>query len=243
MTETAWYVGEDQQRSVREVVVEMTRPHRVDSRFGVLTLGEQYRSLMSSLWAVGLFRLERDPGPYLLLRADGYTTRLKNQPFRVAFGFYRMEAGGLFALFVDFPEVEMPKTPYMPYAPYVLFETIRGIDLDDERERIHGAMNQPRLRMCFAEGEGPGEDLGSGLVWSFAIDALYDVLIDLDPACREALNREWDSLLTYHRSLSSGRRDFAASVRQMQSENPLTHNPILGRTGSRRQNPESDPES
>ena len=85
------------------------------------------------------------------------------------------------------------------------------------------------LRTLSREGEGPGEDLGSGVWSSFAIDALYDVLIDLDHECREALNREWESLLDYHESMSSGPRDFDASVRQMQSENPLTHNPIIDR--------------
>ena len=188
---------------------------------------------MASFWAIGLFRLERDPGPHLLLRADGHTTRFRAhtndrwyQPFRVAFCFYRMKAGGLFALFVDFPKLRILKAPS---APYVLFETIRGIDLDDERQRIHDAIDLPRLRMCFAEGEGPGEGHGSGLWASDAIDALYDVPIDLDHPCREALNREWESLLEYHHTLSNGRRDFAASVRQMQSENPLTHNPIIDR--------------
>lgn len=226
MTETTWYAAQDRLRSVREVVLEVARPSPVESRFGVLMLGEKYRSVMASLWAVSFFRLDRDPGPYLLLRADGRTTRLRTQPFRVAFCFYRTAAGGLFALFVDFPELEMPKAPS---APFVLFEMIRGIDLDEERQRIRDAINGPQLRMCFAEGEGPGEDLGSGLWASRAIDALYDVLIDLDDACREALNHEWASLLAYHESLSGARRDFAASVRQMQSENPLTHNPIIDR--------------
>lgn len=226
MTGTAWYAAEDPRRSVREVVVEVNQPNPVDSKFGVLTLGEKYRSVMATLWAVSLFRLERDPGPYLVLRADGHTTRLKNRPFRVAFCFYRMGAGGLFALIVDFPKLEIPNSPYKPY---VLFEMIRGLDLDDERERIRGAIIRPQLRMCFAEGEGPGEDLGSGMWASHAIDALYDVLIDLDAECREALNREWGSLLAYHGSVVSGRRNFDASVRQMQLENPLTHNPIIDR--------------
>ena len=226
MTETAWYAADDRRRSVREIVVEVTEPRPVDSKFGKLMLGEKYRTLMTSFWAVGLFRLESDPGPHLLVRADGHTTRFRNQPFRVAFCFYRMKAGGLFALFVDFPELRIPTSPS---APYVLFETIRGIDLDDERLRIRDAINRPRLRICFAEGEGPGEGLGSGMWASDAVDALYDVPIDLDHECRDVLNREWESLLEYHDTLSGGRRDFDASVRQMQSENPPTHNPIIDR--------------
>ena len=62
-----------------------------------------------------------------------------------------------------------------------------------------------------------------------AIDALYDVRVDIDGPCRDALDREWTSLLDYHDSLPGGSRDFRASVRQMQMENPLAENPILDR--------------
>ncbi len=65
-----------------------------------------------------------------------------------------------------------------------------------------------------------------------AVDALYDVIVDLDPQCREALDREWESLLEYHNSMPSGERDFDASVRQMQFENPLTSDPIIDRAGA-----------
>lgn len=222
----AWYTTEDRQRNARQVVIEASQPRPVGSRFGVLRLDAAYQTLMTSFWAVGLFRLESDAGPYLLVRADGQTTRLKGQPFRIAFGFYRMNAGGLIALFVDFPELKLPSAPS---APFVLFETIRGLDLDDERHRIRDAINGPGLRLCFAEGEGPGEDLGSGLCAGGYVDALYDVLIDLDPACRDALNDEWTSLLAYHGTLPGDRRDFQAGVQQMQRENPLTQNPVLGR--------------
>jgi len=106
---------------------------------------------------------------------------------------------------------------------------IRGIDMDDERQRISDAINRPALHMCFAEGDGPGEDLPGGGWSGGAINASYDVLTDIDAQCREALNREWKSLLDYHQSVG-GRRDFQASIQQMQSENPLTHNPIVDRS-------------
>ena len=137
-----------------------------------------------------------------------------------------MKAGGLIAVFVDFPKL---KVAGAPSAPYVLFEMIRGIDLEDERQRFNDAINRSQLHICFAEGDGPGEDLPGGGWSGGSIDAAYDVLIDLDPRCRKALNREWTSLLEYHSSMSSRRRDFQGSIQQMQSENPLTHNPIVGR--------------
>lgn len=211
------------------MVIEATEPRAVSSKFGVLRLDDTYRTLMTNFWAAGFFRLEGDPGPYLMVRADGRTTRLKGQPFRVAFSFYRLTAGGLIGVFVDFPK---PRRPDGTAPPHALFETIRGIDLDDERQRIGDAINAPRLHLCFAEGEGPGEGLASGLWAGHHIDALYDVLVDLDAPCRDALNAAWTSLLEYHGSLPAEGRDFQASVRQMQAENPVTRNPVLDRPGT-----------
>ncbi len=221
-----WYTAEDKAKSVREVVLEVTQAHPVESKFGMLMLGTKYHMLQANVWVTGFFRLDSDPGPYLMLRADGHAGRLKNQPFRVAFCFYRMKAGGLVAVFVDFPKLKLAG---VPSAPYVLFEMIRGIDMDDERQRISDAINRPQLHMCFAEGDGPGENLPGGGWFGSAINASYDVLTDIDAQCREALNREWKSLLDYHQSVG-GRRDFQASIQQMQSENPLTHNPIVDRS-------------
>lgn len=222
-----WYAAEDKAKSVREVVVEVPQPRPVDSKFGTLMLGTKYHMLRANAWVTGFFRLESDPGPYLMLRADGHADRLKNQPFRVAFCFYRMKAGGLVAVFVDFPKLKIAGAPS---APYVLFEMIRGIDMEDERQRIGDAINRPQLHMCFAEGDGPGQDLPGGGWSGGSINASYDVLAYIDAECREALNREWKALLDYHKSISGGRRDFQASIQQMRSENPLTHNPVVDRS-------------
>jgi len=234
MTAMTWYTAEDPRKSARQVVIEATVPTPVSSRFGALRLDAAYRTLMTNFWAAGFFRLEGDPGPYLLVRADGRTTQLKGQPFRVAFSFYRLKAGGLIGVFVDFPKPRIPGTPSPPNA---LFETIRGIDLDDERQRIRDAINKPRLHMCFAEGEGPGEGLASGLWAGNHVDALYDVLVDFDPPCREALKVAWTSLLEYHDTLPAEDRDFQASVRQMQVENPVSRNPVLDRPAATDDNP------
>jgi len=139
-----------------------------------------------------------------------------------------MKAGGLIAVFVDFPKLNIADAPS---APFVLFEMIRGIDMEDERQRINDAINRPRLHICIAEGDGPGEDLPGGGWSGAAINASYDVLTDVNAQCCEALKREWKSLLEYHMSLGD-RRDFQASIQQMQSENPLTRNPIVDRSNA-----------
>ncbi len=221
----SWYLAEDSVKSVRQVIVELPAPRPIDSNFGMLILGSNYHALRSTIWTTGLFRLEDDPGPYLLVRADGYGETLKSQPMRIAFCFYRMKAGGLIAIFVDFPHL---RTSGTPYDPFVLFEMIRGIDLEDERQRIGDAINLSQLRVCVAEGDGPGTT--SNGMWSGGtISGLFDIMVDLEPECRNALNREWKSLLEYHGALSEAHRDFEASVGQMQQENPLTENPLIDR--------------
>ncbi|KPA13116.1 hypothetical protein MHK_006675 [Candidatus Magnetomorum sp. HK-1] len=221
-----YYTAEDKYKSVREVVLDVTNPSPVDSKFGMMMLGSNYHMLRSNVWVTGFFRLDSDPGPYLMLRADGgYCDKLKNQPFRVAHCFYRMKQGGLFAIFIDFPKLKLSG---IPSGDYVLFEMIRGIDMDDEKERISDAINRSNLHICFAEGDGPGEEFGG--MWSGgSINAEYDVIVELSQECRNELNKEWESLFEYHRSLSAGRRDFNDSIQQMQAENPLTHNPIVDR--------------
>lgn len=85
--------------------------------------------------------------------------------------------------------------------------------------------------MCFAEGDGTVEEHSLG--WSAnSVNARYDVVVNLDSKARESLVHEWQSLLDYHQSLPTTRRDFQASNRQMQAENPLTHNPIIDSVGA-----------
>jgi len=223
-----WYSCQSAEKSVHEVVLAESNPQPVDSKFGMMMFGSKYQMLHQNVWAAGFFRMDGDSGPYLLVRADEYADRLKGQPFRVAFCFYRMRAGGLIALFVDFPKLKLSG---VPSEPFVLFEMIRGIDLDDERERISDAISRDQLHICFAEGDGPGEDLGGGMWAGSSINASFDVMIDLDDECRQALRKEWQALLEYHDSMTSSQRDFQESIHQMQAENPLSENPILDDAG------------
>ncbi|KPA13846.1 hypothetical protein MHK_005960 [Candidatus Magnetomorum sp. HK-1] len=220
-----YYTAEDKSKSVREVILDVINPNPVNSKFGMMMLGSKYHMLRSNVWVTGFFRLDSDPGPYLMLRSDGYCDKLKNQTFRVAHCFYRMRQGGLFAIFVDFPKLKLSG---IPSGDFVLFEMIRGIDMDDEKERISDAISRSNLHICFAEGDGPGEEHDG--MWSGAsINAKFDVIVEMSQECRNELNKEWMSLLDYHRSLSSTVRDFTESFQQLQMENPLTHNPIVDR--------------
>ncbi len=225
-----WYQGKDSPQSVNEVVVEVKSPKAVESKFGMMMLGSKYQMLRTNEWVTGYFRMDGDEGPYLLVRADGYVDKLKGQPFRIAHCFYKMKAGGLFAIFIDFPGLKGPGGPSNPF-PFILFEMIRGIDMDDERARIFDAINRPNIHLCFAEGDGIGEEANG--MWSGSpINAAFDVVVDINEDCRNALNKQWESLLEYHGSLSTGARNFNDTVQQMQIENPVSRNPIIKKNKS-----------
>ena len=224
-----WYQAQDSSKSVRQVVIEVPEPKAVSPKFGMMMLGSKYHILRTNVWCAGYFRMDSDTGPYMLLRADGYASKLQGQQLRVAHCFYRMKNAGLYAIFIDFPKL---KLSHIPSGPFVLFEMIRGIDMEDERSRISDGINRPDLHICFAEGDGPGEE--SGGVWQGGpINALFDVLVEFGNDARQALNQEWDSLLDYHRSLPSGKRHFQAGFQQMQTENPLSRNPIIDRNSQK----------
>lgn len=213
---TTWYECEDIMKSVRQVVVTCDLPKPVASKFGTLFLVDKYEHLRESYWTTGFFRLDSDPGPYLLLKANSETATLKSARIRIAFCFYRMQAGGLISVFVDFPDLKIEGNPY---DPFVLFEMTRGLDGEDERDRITDAISKRQLHICVAEGAGGG------------IEAQYDLVLDIDHDCQDVLYREWNSLLVYHDMNLN--RDFQASVAQMQSENPLSENPILDQQASK----------
>jgi len=208
----SWYLSENRRKSVRQVVISIEDQQPVNSKFETLWLMGKYDHLRQSRWTTGFFRLDGDPGPYLLVKANDYVTRLKGNPFRVAYCFYRMKAGGLISVFVDFPSIDIPENPY---DPFVLFEMTRGLDVEDECQRISDGISGQELHMCFAEAAGDG------------IEAFYDIVVDVADDCREALDAEWKGLLQYHQSVPATRRDFQTSIAQMQQENPLSENPIL----------------
>lgn len=221
-----WYQVENAKKSVRQVVVEIPPGHEKDSKFGMMFFGSKYLQLMTSVWIAGFFRMDGDPGPYLLIRGDGAAGQLRGSPLRVAFSFYRMRAGGLMAIFV---EADSPTVRQRLKRLQLLFETFYGLDQEDTKGMIRDAVTRDALHLCFAEGDGPGEFSG-GIFSGGSINAAYDVVVPLPSDCRAALKREWEGLLGYHSSVPAGRRSFEDSGRQMQAENPATENTILPRS-------------
>ena len=224
-----WYYGEDAPKSVTQVVFEVSNPQPIEPKFPELILGSKYHWLRTNEWVAGFFRMEGEKAPYLLLRADRHTQLLRGHLFRVAFCFYKLKRGGAFALFLDYPRLKMVD---IPSGPFVLFEMIKGLDPEDEPDRIYDAIQRPDLHICFVEGSGSGQEF-DGIWTGTPIRSQYDIRVDIQGCCRQKLNEEWASLLNHHNSLvASGMADFDQTVDQLHAENPLSRNPIIENPGS-----------
>jgi hypothetical protein len=221
-----WYQAESKEKSVRQIVLTSPAGKEIKSRFGMLLLTTKFMPLLNNTWATGFFTLDNDPGPFLMVRGDNVVNDMRGSPVSVAFSFYRMRKGGLVTMYVyvDCPSVEKRLTHKI-----VLFEISYGLD-DANREYkaiIDRAIGLESLHICFAEGRGTGQHLPGGGFSSESINAQYDLIIPLSKECRDALRKEYDSILSYHAALPSSARDYQGSVQQMWAENPQGINPIL----------------
>jgi hypothetical protein len=225
---TTWYLAKDDRRHVRQVVIETDESAAQASRFGDLMMSGQYKMLCSLSWTTGYFRLDDDPGPYLLARADGQTEHLRSGPFRVAFTFYREPAGGLFGLFVGADSEALRKAS--PTANPVI-ESLSGLDVQEVVDRIRDALAKETVHVCFAEAaQGLSMDAigADGKFHKMSPPGCrFDRIISVPEDCRKALSAEFQGLLAHHRSLAVGARNFQRSAAQLDAEFPQSENPVL----------------
>lgn len=221
-----WYREASEQKHVTQIVLNAGRDQQESPKFGNLVLSSKFMPLLANTWVSGFFYLDSDPGPFLMVRADEVAHKLKGSAVTAAICFYRMKAGGLVTLYVhvDCPEIARRLTN-----PIVLFEIALGLDAQNSEMKkiIERAIGNETLRLCFTEGDGPGEMLPSGGFSSSGLRSQFDVVIPLSAECRAALKKEYQAILGYHAGVPSSRRDYNASVQQMWTENPQESNPIL----------------
>lgn len=229
-----YYLAESAAKHVHQVVIELPKGSEQESKFGMMFFSGKFLPFMMTAWTTGFFRMDSDPGPFLMIRGDNVASKLRGSSMKVAFCFYQMTAGALVTVYVhaDCPEV----AKNLKY-PIVLFEMAYGCDQEDTRNLIRDAFSSEHLHLCFAEGDGPGEMVGGAFCGS-SVDAQYDIIVPLSSECRKVLNQELDAALKYHASLPANRRDFQQSGQQMYAENPQTESPILPRPQST--NPPAD---
>jgi hypothetical protein len=192
-----WYLAEDKSRSLRQVVLISDPERKTASRFSprTLTFPRVYLDLFNaSPLATGFFRLDRYPGPYLLIRTDGTAgdRELVDSigQFRVAFTFIHLPTSGLVAIFVSSAFLQI-------ISQKGFLEQIYGLDDENTRALISDAINKDALQAVLAGDSG----------WK------YDIEIPFDSGCKQVLADEWEAILSHHRKISAP--DFEAAGRRL----------------------------
>ena len=194
-----WYLTASKDNRVRQVVVTLPPTCAYGSKFGGLILFPHYRVTQKN-WLTEVFTLDGDPGPYLIVRADGVTQKLRGHPVRLAYCFYHMHKSGIFGLLVN---VDCPEKTCRDIGfDNIGFETAIGLDTPRALKLYGDFIARPETRVCFAEGTS----------------GQFDMVTPIPADCRAILNREWEALRAYHSSLH--KPDFQAGVQEMYKFNP-----------------------
>lgn len=207
----SWYFAESQAKHVRQVVVILPPQADVPPRVENLVGGGAF---MTANWAVTVLFMpgesQESKGPFVFAKASGVVEMLKHRTVTVAFAFYRLRMGGVVQVFVsaDSPEVRA-KAGY----PF-LAEHARWLDEDDDRRVVGALIDRNRVEVCFV---APGQN--GPCTGYFGLSA------QMPEECHEALKKEWDDLLAYHKALPT--HDFQGSLDQYNRENPMEGTPIL----------------
>ena len=225
-----WYRAEDEQRSVRQLVLDDLRGGAQEPEFGSLGLSRKYENLLSGSWCAGWFRTDAQPGPFLLVRADGRVELFRACPLRVAFSFFREPAGGLLGIFVAGQDESLRAAS--PTGLGVV-EIIYGLDDPDIVGRIRDGLARDALHICFADASTGMSmevlDASGGIRELTPPQCRFDRIFPLPQELRSPLLREFDELLEYHRRLPTRKRDYIKSMRQLEGDFQADADPILTR--------------
>lgn len=211
-TEESWYLASNDAKHVRQVVLHLPAESRVPSRVEGCLVGK----MATSSWAaITLFMPGDTPdrrGPFVFAKANGVVESLEGCPATVAFSFYRYRAGGLLQIFLH---VKSPVVEQQAGSPYIV-ENGHWPEADDTRELIPELIAREYLDVCFL-ADGP----------SGPCQGYFGLRLALSQEIRVALSREWNALDEYHSSVRKAQRNQQEAMRQFESENPMSMNPIL----------------
>jgi hypothetical protein len=209
---TNWHFAEDKSRYLRQVVLLSDPERTTGSRFSSLMLSPAYYQLMNPPLATGFFRLDGDPGPYLMIRTDGgrdgreAVDEMAKHQFCVALSFVHLPTSGLIAVFVSGKFLK-DKTR-MGY-----LEQFYGLDDDRTRALISDVVDKDALQVVLA-GDGGAMPR-----------CRYDIGIPFDAACKRVLADEWRAILAHHQQIRSP--DFQAAGRRLYELIPEGTDPII----------------
>jgi len=208
-----WYLVDSEEKHVRQIVIRMDPRTEIAPQVDNLLPSVELFEFMQTSWAAITVPLSDDRSrPLIFIKAEGVIDQLRNCLVRVAFSFYKMQTGGLFCIFVH---VNSPTVEAKTGNPCV-FENPHNLNSSEERDLCTALMTTPHLDVCFTAAGENGPCTG-----------YFGLRVSIPQDCREALQREWESLLRYHKSIPSTRRSFQGAIVQFEQENPLEDNPVL----------------
>lgn len=232
----SWYFARDPQRRARQIVIHLPPAKDEPSKFGSLALAGQYEHLLSKSWCAGYFRLDSDPGPFLLVRCDKAVELLRTCPLRVAISFYREPAGGLFGLYVTVDESRagsdvVAQVRRASPNGQALFECLNGLDYQKGVDLIRDALARDVIHMCFARASSnltveqlqPDGTFRRMTPPAGCFDKTYPVPED----CRQLIVKEFQELVAYHRAIAPSKRSFPDSISELSQHFPESADPVL----------------
>lgn len=210
-----WYLARGPAMGLRQVVLHGDPARKVDSRFETFIFGSAYSDLVVHPICTGFFRLDGDPGPFLMIRTDGArddgyeaVEEMAKHPFRVAFSFAHLRESGVLSILVCSSFLSI-------YSQRGFLEMHYGLDLENTRNLISDALKREDVYVVLARGGGS----------STLPKARYDLVIPIDAACKRALAEEWAALLAHHKGIA--RPEFQGGVTRLYQAFPGGSKPIL----------------
>ena len=224
-----WYTATDTDRRLKQVVIDLPNSKAIPSEFGILMLPAKRLSLLSSSWVSGFSRMEGKPAPYLLIRADDDIDEFKTNPTKIAFSFFKMRSGGIFAIYV-YVDSQALRTKRSQRHVYI--DAGNGLDVPEYVQLVQDAFTSDLLTVVLAGGSGSTAEIvnASGQSQDFKLPRChYDIHLSLERSCREVLRRELQELISFHASLPSGQRSYKQSMNEVWQLMPETESPVLQR--------------
>ncbi|MBD3342374.1 MAG: hypothetical protein GF353_24955 [Candidatus Lokiarchaeota archaeon] len=227
-SEIKWYLAENRKKRLRQIVFSISPKFIVQSKLGQLILSSKYVNLIEKGWATGLFRLNSDPGPFLLVRADGYVDCIKESSINLGISFHSMESGGLFGIYISVDSSDLR----IRRANNACFEIAYGLDENNTIKLISDFIENDHLNLILADGDNLSSynliDVESASINQYKLPLCkYDITIPLDENCKKILKDEFEKLRQYHSGIPIYSKNFQLSLRELWDSMPEKENPIL----------------
>jgi WD40 repeat protein len=217
----SWYFEQDESRHVRQVVIlcpgEAVVPPRVDASVIRDCLGTRPSlEISSKSWAGMTLLLPRAGSsrraPVIVSKANGAIGAIRGQDVTLAFGYYRLHAGGVFQVFVAVETASAIQTLGEPFVT----ENPHWLGSDDTVTLVAALLNGDDVEICFIADEPSGPSRGQ-----------FGIKVRIPRDCREVLLRYWEELNEHHRQIPTSVRDWGLTLSQFENENPIELHPIL----------------